>query len=212
MTLRFLRPGALLLFTLTVTRAASAQDTYRTYFNTRFGTTVTYPINLVTPRPEPDNGDGRKFVSRDGQIELTVYGFHNSFSHSVRGEMARAASDWKRDGARLTYSKAGASWFALSGYLGADIFYEKTLLRNGVFHTLIWQYPKALKQRLDASVSRSVATFSVGTGIESALAPPTPIPKRVPSARTTVPQPIRKPRFSPKKRPASQPGAAASGY
>ncbi|PQV63352.1 hypothetical protein B1R32_1127 [Abditibacterium utsteinense] len=181
--------ASLVLFcTLCFCQNARAQDVYRTYHNARFGTLVRYPANLVAPQPESANGDGRKFVSRDGQIELTVYGFNNAMNRTATGEMNRAIRDWKRDTARLTYYKAGRDWFVLSGYLGADIFYEKTLLRRGVFHTLIWQYPKVLKKRLDASVSRSAASFFVEKRTQSQdpavpRVQPTPVPTLRPTAR-----------------------------
>ncbi len=198
---RFFLLGALWL----AAGAAHAQDVYRTYQNPRFGTVVSYPANLVAPQTKFKNGEGRKFVSRDGQIEVTAYAFRNASARSARGEMNRSISDWKRDTARLTYARNGLSWFVVSGYLGNDIFYEKTLLQNGVFHTLIWQYPTVLKRRLDASLSRSSASFRVA-----------------PRTQTRVPEPVFRarptaaPRFSPKSRPTPQsraiPRNPANGY
>jgi hypothetical protein len=139
---------------------ADAQDNYRTYRNARFGTSVQYPAHLLLPQRESSNGDGRKFLSRDGRVELTVYGFNNSAGRSASGEMNRAVRDWKRDKAQITYAKAGNGWFVLSGYVGRDIFYEKTIARGSTFHTLIWQYPAALKRSLDVPLTRSVRTFT----------------------------------------------------
>jgi hypothetical protein len=165
---------------------ARAADTYRTYINARFGTVVEYPANLVFPRPESDNGDGRKFVSRDGAIEFTVYGSYNALDYTVTQEMQSAAADWKHDGSRITYQKAGPNWYAISGYSGDDIFYEKAIYRKDVFHTLIWQYPIKMKSRLDVPVNRSVHSLRVGqTG--------------------SSPEPTPKPRPKPKKQPQPQP-------
>ena len=168
MKIAFLAAASLLAFPV------FAGDDYRTYRNARFGTTLVYPANLLAPRPESPNGDGRRFFSRDGKIELSVFAFRNLQKRSARGEMNRAGRDWKRDGARITYQKSGTNWFALSGYVGSDIFYEKTLFKSGVFHTLIWQYPPALKKRLDAPVTRSVRTFGVGQILEKPVASPAP--------------------------------------
>lgn len=183
------------------TGAARAQDTYRFYRNARYGTTVLYPANLVAPQPETANGSGRKWVSRDGQIEVTSYAFPGRFGRSARGEMNRAVSDWKRDTARVTYAKSGASWFVLSGYLGADIFYEKTLLRNGVFHTLIWQYPQNLKKRLDPSLTRSARAFSVAKSARRAATVAAPTAVYIPRA-TANSRPIFR------RRPTPRPTAA----
>jgi hypothetical protein len=198
-----MKSSLLLLAVLLLSGAARAQDIYRTYQNARFGTIVRYPQNLVVPQPESDDGDGRKFVSPDGQIELTTYARHNRSRRSARGELNRAVSDWKRDGARLTYARSGISWFVLSGFLGEDIFYEKTLLQNGVFHTLIWQYPKVSKKRLDASVSRSAAAFSASRGRTVAASIPTSVPQRAVQPR------VKKRRIL-KTRPSSS--AQTSGY
>lgn len=191
--------------------AADAQDVYRTYRNARFGTVVRYPANLVAPRPESENSGGGKFFSPDGQTELTIYARRNALRRSARGEMGRAIADWKADGGRLTYYRNASSWFVLSGYLGEDIFYEKTLLRNGVFHTLIWQYPKIQKKRLDAGVSRSAASFSVGKPFEARAA-------TLPRPQPTLPLPTEPaPRPEPAPQPTSRrrrtaPRGNAAGY
>lgn len=161
-----------------LTLRANAQDDYRTYRNARFGTSVQYPAHLLVPQRESAKGDGRKFLSRDRRIELTVYGFPNLSSRAPRAEMNRAVRDWKRDRARITYAKAGTSWFVLSGYVGDDIFYEKTIARGDTFHTLIWQYPAALKRSLDAAVTRSVRTFTARRPVAVA-------PVRAPAAAKT---------------------------
>lgn len=144
-----------------------AADEYRTYTNSRFGTTVQYPANLLIPRPEAQNGDGRRFVSKDELIEMAVYASHNVAARSAKTEMERAIADWKRDGGRLTYYKWETGWYTASGYIGDDIFYEKALLKDGVFHTLIWQYPMSFKARLDAPLTRSVRSFSTGRGADN---------------------------------------------
>ncbi|RYG62705.1 hypothetical protein EON80_22615 [bacterium] len=178
---------------------SQAADEYRTYFNARFGTTLQYPANLVTPQPESQNGDGRRFLSKDGAIELTVYGSHNALGRTVKTQMERAIADWKRDGARLTFQKYGPGWYALSGYSGDDIFYEKALFQNGDFHTIIWQYPKEYKARLDVPVTRTVRTFAVGKGLETTSAQPTPRPKKStrPAARPKKTRPTAVPTSSP---------------
>lgn len=203
-----MKPILLLGACLFATGAARAGDTFRLYQNARFGTMVRYPANLVAPQSESANGAGRKFLSRDRQIELTIYAFRNTANRSARGEMNRAIRDWKRDTARLTYAKSSSSWFVLSGYLGADIFYEKTRLQNGVFHTLIWQYPQGLKKRLDASVARSTASFSVAK-----TAAPKPVSRAQPKASsrpTPTPQSLPKVRRLPTMRPT--PRVTTGGY
>jgi hypothetical protein len=49
-----------------------APPAYKTYHNDRFGFRIDYPAAL-RPQPEADNGDGRRFVSADGQTTLAAY-------------------------------------------------------------------------------------------------------------------------------------------
>jgi hypothetical protein len=195
---------SILLWLLVAALPSQAADYYRTYVNSRFGTVVQYPASFLEPRPEADNGDGRRFVSKNEAIELTVYAFNNTLSRSVKGEMSRAISDWKADGARLTYQKSGTDWYTLSGYAGDDIFYEKTLFKNGVFHTLIWQYPKTLKARLDAPVTRTVRSFTAEQSIETVTITPTRAPSR-PKRRKPQPRKMQ-------RKPVAKPPVSSGGY
>jgi hypothetical protein len=55
-------------------------ESWRTYRNLRFGTTIAYPDRFRPGRP-PENGDGLGFSSADGAA-FSVWGSHNAlFSH-----------------------------------------------------------------------------------------------------------------------------------
>lgn len=149
----------LLFLSLCVWTPVFGADAYQNYRNARYGYALDVPTFLIA-KPEAENGDGRRFVSSDGKVLLRVFGASNSLNRSVSGQKWRATSDWRRDGARVTYSQSGANYYVLSGFVGGDIFYEKTVVWNGQFHTLIWEYPAPLKKRLDAPVTRSVRSFS----------------------------------------------------
>lgn len=157
--MRFLATIPLFTFALVSSTSAQGADTSRFYTNARFGYRVQYPSNLVAPAPESDNGDGRKFRSRDGKIVLTTYGSNPISKRTIRSELARSVRDWRADGGRVTLQRAHPRWFVVSGFVGDDIFYEKTVLHNGAFCTLIWEYPRTLKTRLDAPVTRAFSSF-----------------------------------------------------
>lgn len=159
-------------------------DTYRTYRNARFGYKVDFPSRLV-PEPEADNGDGRRFRSRDRKILLRVWGQYDSDNRGLRGQMQRATRAWQADGARLTYRKSGATWYVLSGFIEGDIFYEKTVRRGDTFATLIWEYPRSMRAQLDAPVTRSVRSFRVAP-TKVALVLPAPQIVRAPVAPPAV--------------------------
>lgn len=156
---RFLALGAA---TLVVGLGARAADSYSTYRNARFGYVVSYPSNLVSPRPEAPNGDGRIFKSKDGRTTLTVWGENNVFDRSLKTQMSVARRDWGKDKGHLTYWKLGNGFYVLSGTTGQEIFYEKTIPVDGGFVTMLWQYPKNQKTKFDAAVTRTTRAFGAG--------------------------------------------------
>jgi len=47
---------------------------WQTYTNVRFAYSICYPADLLAGQGESDNSDGQKFLSRDGSVEVLVYG------------------------------------------------------------------------------------------------------------------------------------------
>lgn len=201
--------------------SARAEETYQTYYNARFGYSIVYPSSLLVPQREADNGDGRKFLSRDGRVKLTVYGVNNALNRTHAQEYARAQDAWNTDGAKITLSKLTPQHFALSGFIDNNIFYEKTVFRGDTFCTMIWEYPKELRQRVDTPLNRSFASFTGTTTppkkpvsksrparpLTRRVAPaPTPRPKfPVRTAVKAIPPPKTPTRATPALRPAAKP-------
>ena len=190
---RLLAVGAVLSLSLT----ARAADTYATYTNARFGYSVLYPTNLVSPRPEPDNGDGRVFKSRDAKATLTVWGENNVFNRTLSAQLDFSKREWAKDRARVTYAKVGRGFYVLSGFTGKEIFYEKTIPLRGGFATMLWQYPQSRKATLDAAVTRTTRAFvarSRGTVVIETRkrAPNRPAPTLAPRVTLRTPAPPKK--------------------
>ena len=60
-------PARFLAVLLVVLGTAAAQADSLTYVNDRFGTTLTFPVDIFDRiDPPPANGDGRRFRSEDG--------------------------------------------------------------------------------------------------------------------------------------------------
>lgn len=186
----------------TFASSVQAADSYRFYTNARFGYRVQYPSNLVAPLPESTNRDGRKFRSRDGKIVLTTYGSNNVSGRTLRTELARSVRDWRADGGRVTLQRATSRWFVVSGFVGNDIFYEKTVLHQGAFCTLIWEYPRSMRARLDAPVTRAFGSFAPQNFVRGYGATPVAKPRAVVSAPK-----VAAPKVA--ARPTSKPAPAA---
>lgn len=136
-----------------------ADEQYATYHNERFGYRVLYPSRLVSPLPEAGNGDGRKFKSRDGKITLSVWGENNAFDRTWRQQMAAARRDWVTDKGRISYTRFTPDFYVLSGTTGSQIFYEKTVPQGDGFATMLWQFPRSQRPRMDAIVTRTSRAF-----------------------------------------------------
>lgn len=148
-----------LLFVVLSVTFAIAQSKYTTYSNARFGYSIQFPLGLLEMQAESDNGDGTTFVSKDGSVEMRVWGQHNALSRSVRTEYAEAL---KRADTDFTYKSLLKNGFAISGTAGDKIYYQKTLYRagkGGVFYTFTIEYPMSERVKYDAVVQRIVRSF-----------------------------------------------------
>ena len=134
---------------------------YETYVNPRFGFSILYP-SFLTPEPEPDNGDGRTF-SNDNNEKIRVYAQYNVMDYSI--EELQQMYENTIDGT-ITYSTQKNNWFVLSGVNSENnIYYMKTILSNGIEHTVLLTYPQDKKQLYNEIVNRVTKSFRVGLEI-----------------------------------------------
>ena len=142
------------------THAARVSDDYRTYHNSRYDFSVSYPANIFTPQGESDNGDGQRFVSKDGRAEMTASAINNVLEETLAdwyGEASRSTTEHPNRVA--TYKTMKANWFVVSGSEGERLFYQKTMLKNGVFKTFRIEYDRALKRKYDLVTARMAVSF-----------------------------------------------------
>jgi hypothetical protein len=146
-----LTSGALVL-------ASLAPPAYKTYHNQRFGYRIDYPADL-RPQPEPENGDGRRFVSADGQTTLTAYAGYNALDGGLAADRKIARESWQEKHATLTLDQLTRTGYVLSGRVKDQIFYEKTVLKSNTLTTFIWEYPAARKAAMDAVVQHTIQSL-----------------------------------------------------
>lgn len=135
-----------------------APPTYRTYHNARFGYRIDYPADFK-PQPEPTNGDGRRFVSPDGQTVLTAYAGYQVLDGGLAEYRKMARERWQEQHATLVLDQKTSTGFVLSGTVKGRIFYEKTVLKDSTLTTFEWQYPTARKAVMDPIIRHTIQTL-----------------------------------------------------
>ncbi|MDZ4310974.1 MAG: hypothetical protein U1A24_10530 [Cypionkella sp.] len=154
---------------------------YALYQNARFGTTISYPSAYFNTEQSPENGDGRRFSSADGQSYFLVFGQHDAFGLPQDEMMQQDKTQQAYQG--VSYEKSGKNWYVLSGLTGDTIFYRKVILApDGIIHAFEIHYPAAQKSAFDAVVTHMAQTF--GPLAAAKLAPPL-VPNPQPAKITT---------------------------
>ncbi|MYL85009.1 hypothetical protein GTA51_18010 [Desulfovibrio aerotolerans] len=134
----------------------TARDNEECYGNNRFGFDLCFPAGIFTAQPAPENNDGRTFVSRDGRIELLVWGGHNALNRTL----AQAFTEAKQEaGLAVTYQAMKNDWYVVSGYLDGKILYQKTWLRGDVFYNLRLVYAESAREQADPILRAVVKSF-----------------------------------------------------
>lgn len=136
--------------------AAAQGNTYKTYANARFNYSISYPLNLLVPQGEAENGDGQIFRSRDGIAEMRVYGRHNVNNETLAGLFDQVSSEW---GKGVTYKVIKGNWFVVTALIDGKIHYQKTMLRGGVFKTFEIEYDAARRVTYDPVTARIAKSF-----------------------------------------------------
>ncbi|MGH6768601.1 MAG: hypothetical protein ACRECO_06215 [Xanthobacteraceae bacterium] len=147
----------------TLVAAPATAQTWRTYRNARFGTTIEHPDTFRPGRP-PQNGAGLGFTAAD-TAAFSVWGSHNSLDHDLAG-LEKFIRDETTPGKRITYDARGRNWFVLAGIHGDNTFYERYLLSHGgkIVNGFTMQYPTRLKAPYDPLVTRMSKSFRAGRG------------------------------------------------
>jgi hypothetical protein len=105
-------------------------------------------------RLQPDEG---RYLSPDGSSWFAPHASPVG-SEPIAAHMDRIA---RQEGETVTYFRREADWIAVSGFKGGRIFYRKAVLACGgkVWHHIEFEYPAALKRRMDPFVNR--ASYSI---------------------------------------------------
>lgn len=126
--------------------------TLKKYHNSRFGYNVLYPSSFSNIY-ESENGDGCRF-SKDSHTCLIVYGMHNVLNETIEDKYNEYRSK------SPVYYRLKDNWFVVSDYTeNGDIFYLKTVLKDGVFITAELHYPNNEKEYYSKLISKIFINF-----------------------------------------------------
>ena len=120
----------------------------QTYCNARFGYCIDYPDDQLTPLEEAQNGDGRKFENRKGEVVLTVFGRLNQDENGDPIKLHKQFLDdksrlLKTPGTVITTAKEGKDHYILGGTSNKKIFYHKMIIKEDAFCFALLEYAKA---------------------------------------------------------------------
>jgi hypothetical protein len=150
----------LLLFVCTtVCSRAQAADVWKSYTNERFQYTICYPENRLVPQGESDNGDGQKFLAKDGG-KLIVFGHNNIGDESLGSVLANTVPRLAGASGKVTYKVIKPGWFVVSGTNGQTVFYTKTFYSSDQFKSFELTYDHSFAADYEPLVRRLNTCFS----------------------------------------------------
>ncbi|CAA9285860.1 MAG: hypothetical protein AVDCRST_MAG27-4479 [uncultured Craurococcus sp.] len=123
------------------------------------GLGMRHPAGFALAEAGPDTA---RFATRDGQASATVTAIPNGMQQSLAAVMDEARQDITgNSGGEITYARARANWFVLSGYMAGRIFYRRSLVAadRGVIGTLWIEFPRAMKPCFEAAVTTMSLSF-----------------------------------------------------
>ena len=143
---------------------AQAGSIWKRYVNERFGATADHPADWSAGRA-PENGDGLRFSSPDGEAYVSISGSLHTFETTA--EVLDIVAQVE-PGTKVTLQKRGPRSIVQSGVRGDRIFYKRSFLacKNQVWNNLVIEYPAARKQEFDPVVTHISASFKAGPGYQ----------------------------------------------
>lgn len=143
-------------FVLAFSQIISAQTNFKTYSNARFGYSISYPSNLLTPQGEADNGDGQAFMGDAAMMR--VFGSNYIAEGSLQKDFNLGISEF---GAKnVTYKLLKKNYYVISGKKDGKILYLKTMKKPGeAYVTFVIEYDESKRTVYDKIIPLIAKSF-----------------------------------------------------
>ena len=156
--MRFLLP----IFLFVLWTSVLADTVYDTYQNPRFGYSIDYPKNILFPQGNSDSGDGQKFLSKNTDATLLVFGSNNVFNQTLEERYHEESRGGMPDAPKrvVTYRVQKDNWYVVSGYNDRKIFYQKTIFHDDMFKSFYFEYDESRKAFYEPIVKQLAKSFT----------------------------------------------------
>lgn len=145
---------------------------WTTYRNDRFGFQLAVPPDVFVEAEARNKEQGAIWISRDRQARLLAVATRNETGETLKSYREFLIQNSYK-GAAFDYAPQKDTWFALSGYQGREIFYERIFFACDGRYIYGWQmrYPASRKKFYDRIVEDVHKTFVAGRGEDGNCGP-----------------------------------------
>ena len=130
---------------------------YYRYINGRFAFSIDFP-QMLSVALEAGNSGGVRFSSSDREIQLSVYGSHNSAQITNRAAYSHMMNSKINGG----YSATGDDWNTVSWKENGKIFYQKEFISPQYINGFLLEYPEGSKVNCEDIIINLDKTFIPG--------------------------------------------------
>jgi hypothetical protein len=144
---------------------AATMGSLVTYFNQKFGFSLSVPADIFVPAPARNQEQGGLWTSRDGQARLIAVATVNETKETL-ATYRRFVIEETYQGASIEYAPVRETWFVLSGSKDGRAFYQRINFICGGRYIYGWQldYPVAEKRMYDRVIEHVHRTYRPGRG------------------------------------------------
>lgn len=129
---------------------------YIRYENPAYGYSLAYPDTLFGPVQTVGEGRGMEFSTSDSTSRILVFADEESSQDDFEEQYQSALLQPE---GRVMYRARESSWYIVSGLVDERVFYEKSVLSDGVLRTLRVEYPADRRAYFDAVTAVMSASF-----------------------------------------------------